>query len=77
MNLISYKFNVFFEGNTSTMDKGFDGTTSTPSGIALAFYDALWAYDGWYVNLFIITNLILDKIIMMPINYICNCTLNI
>ena len=29
------------------MKTGFQGTISSGSGIALAFYDALWAYDGW------------------------------
>ncbi|XP_052063177.1 b(0,+)-type amino acid transporter 1-like [Mytilus californianus] len=35
------------QGNTATMKSGFDGTIGTASGVALAFYDALWAYDGW------------------------------
>ncbi|XP_076111590.1 b(0,+)-type amino acid transporter 1-like [Mytilus galloprovincialis] len=35
------------QGHTATMKSGFDGTIGTASGVALAFYDALWAYDGW------------------------------
>ena len=34
-------------GNVSSLHSGFDGTTKSPSRIALAFYDAMWAYDGW------------------------------
>ncbi|OWF53532.1 b(0,+)-type amino acid transporter 1-like [Mizuhopecten yessoensis] len=34
-------------GETATMQKGFAGSTGSASSIALAFYDALWAYDGW------------------------------
>ncbi|XP_061163493.1 b(0,+)-type amino acid transporter 1-like [Saccostrea echinata] len=30
-----------------TFQNGFEDSTNSPSGIALAFYDALWAYDGW------------------------------
>ncbi|KAJ8303319.1 hypothetical protein KUTeg_019715 [Tegillarca granosa] len=26
---------------------GFEGTTNSPAKVALAFYDCLWAYDGW------------------------------
>ncbi|XP_035827654.1 b(0,+)-type amino acid transporter 1-like [Aplysia californica] len=35
------------EGNTKELNTGFTGSTTDPSTIALAFYDALWAYDGW------------------------------
>ncbi|KAK6185293.1 hypothetical protein SNE40_007559 [Patella caerulea] len=35
------------QGNTSVISSGFEGTTDSPFIIALAFYDALWAYDGW------------------------------
>lgn len=35
------------KGNTSNLDKGFEGTLSDPGNIALAFYSGLWAYDGW------------------------------
>ncbi|KAK7114590.1 hypothetical protein V1264_000628 [Littorina saxatilis] len=36
-----------FKGKTSNLNKGFEGSATSPSVIALAFYDALWAYDGW------------------------------
>ncbi|XP_046549202.1 b(0,+)-type amino acid transporter 1-like [Haliotis rubra] len=35
------------QGNTAVLATGFTGSTTSPSVIALAFYGALWAYDGW------------------------------
>ncbi|KAJ2942117.1 hypothetical protein O0L34_g11033 [Tuta absoluta] len=34
-------------GNTENLSKGFEGSTSSPGGIALALYSGLWAFDGW------------------------------
>lgn len=34
-------------GNTDNLKSGFEGTTTKPGHIALAFYNGLWAYDGW------------------------------
>ncbi|XP_058125741.1 b(0,+)-type amino acid transporter 1-like [Anopheles ziemanni] len=34
-------------GNTENLAGGFEGTHSSPGYIALAFYNGLWAYDGW------------------------------
>jgi len=34
-------------GETETLNEGFEGTEKSLSMIALAFYDGLWAYDGW------------------------------
>lgn len=34
-------------GNMENLNSGFDGTTSNPGHIALAFFNGLWAYDGW------------------------------
>lgn len=34
-------------GNTDNLQSGFDGTTTNPGHIALAFYNGLWAFDGW------------------------------
>lgn len=36
-----------FVGNTEHLNKGFEGSTFSPGGIALALYSGLWAYDGW------------------------------
>uniref|UniRef100_A0A182Y1A9 b(0,+)-type amino acid transporter 1 n=1 Tax=Anopheles stephensi TaxID=30069 RepID=A0A182Y1A9_ANOST len=34
-------------GNTENLAGGFQGTNTSPGHIALAFYNGLWAYDGW------------------------------
>lgn len=34
-------------GHTENLASGFQGTTTSPGHIALAFYNGLWAYDGW------------------------------
>lgn len=34
-------------GNTRNLQNGFIGTTTNPGEIALAFFNGLWAYDGW------------------------------
>lgn len=34
-------------GNSKNLSSGFEGTTSDIGKIALAFYNGLWAYDGW------------------------------
>lgn len=34
-------------GKTENLSRGFENTTTDPSKIALAFYNGLWAYDGW------------------------------
>lgn len=35
------------QGNTEYLLEGFQDTSRDVSSIALAFYDGLWAYDGW------------------------------
>ena len=40
-------FVMMSKGHTEHIRSGFEGTSSDPSAIALAFYDGLWAYDGW------------------------------
>ncbi|CAF4021696.1 unnamed protein product [Rotaria sordida] len=35
------------QGHTKYLQNGFDGTTTKPLNVALAFYSGLWAYDGW------------------------------
>lgn len=34
-------------GKTENLENMFEGTTSNPGLLALAFYNGLWAYDGW------------------------------
>ena len=45
--LTCHLFLYISTGHTSSLQSGFEGTTNSPSNIALAFYDAMWAYDGW------------------------------
>ena len=36
-------------GNTNqSLTRGFEGSTTDISTIALAFYSGLWSYSGWY-----------------------------
>nr|XP_022344421.1 b(0,+)-type amino acid transporter 1-like isoform X2 [Crassostrea virginica] len=53
------------KGEVETLQKGFEGTTSSPSSVALAFYDALWAYDGWN-NLNYITEELKNPYVNLP-----------
>jgi len=34
-------------GNTANLQNAFDGSASSFSAIAVAFYSGLWSYDGW------------------------------
>ena len=34
-------------GHTEHLATGFEGSTTSVSEIATAFYSGLWAYDGW------------------------------
>ncbi|XP_038556748.1 b(0,+)-type amino acid transporter 1 isoform X2 [Micropterus salmoides] len=38
---------VMAQGKTETLSNAFDGTSSSVGAIGLAFYNGLWAYDGW------------------------------
>ncbi|KAH3777179.1 b(0,+)-type amino acid transporter 1-like isoform X2 [Dreissena polymorpha] len=35
------------QGGHTELQDGFKGTTGSVSSVALSFYDAMWAYDGW------------------------------
>lgn len=37
----------FLAGSTEYLKEGFEGSETSAAMIALAFYDGLWAYDGW------------------------------
>jgi hypothetical protein len=39
--------NYCFLGNTENLSKGFDGSSTSPDKVALAFYGCLWSYGGW------------------------------
>jgi L-type amino acid transporter 9 len=34
-------------GNTKNLSQGFEGSTTSPEHLALAFYGCLWSYGGW------------------------------
>ncbi|XP_059476112.1 b(0,+)-type amino acid transporter 1-like [Neocloeon triangulifer] len=38
---------ALINGQTQNLSKGFEGSSTDPKSIALAFYSGLWAYDGW------------------------------
>ncbi|ESO98442.1 hypothetical protein LOTGIDRAFT_159249 [Lottia gigantea] len=41
-------FYMMATGHTKYISEGFEGTEETePAALALAFYNGLWAYDGW------------------------------
>lgn len=39
--------NIFFAGFTDSFDNSFHKTTSNIGLVGFAFYNGLWAYDGW------------------------------
>ncbi|XP_062609613.1 b(0,+)-type amino acid transporter 1-like [Saccostrea cucullata] len=53
------------KGEVETLQTGFEGSTNSPSAVALAFYDALWAYDGWN-NLNYITEELKNPYVNLP-----------
>ncbi|XP_055955289.1 b(0,+)-type amino acid transporter 1 [Patella vulgata] len=71
-------------GSTTYISEGFEGTTQNPSVLALAFYNGLWAYDGWN-NLNFVTeelknpqrNLPLSIGLGIPLTTICYILVNI
>ncbi|XP_060564444.1 b(0,+)-type amino acid transporter 1-like isoform X3 [Ruditapes philippinarum] len=72
------------QGYTEHLETGFEDTTESVSMVALAFYDGLWAYDGWN-NLNYVTEEIrqpyknLPRAIMIgiPLVTICYICINI
>ena len=49
-----------FLGRFENFKAPFEGTTTNPGHIALAFYSGLFSYAGWYIiNPFFVTQLIL------------------
>ncbi len=35
------------QGKLQNLSTGFEGSVTSPGKIAIAFYNGLWAYDGW------------------------------
>lgn len=45
---------LLVQGNITHLSTGFQGTSASAATIALAFYNGLWAFDGWNsVNFFV------------------------
>ncbi|KAM3958858.1 b(0,+)-type amino acid transporter 1 [Aphomia sociella] len=54
-------------GNTGHLNKGFEGSTTSPGGIALALYSGLWAYDGWN-SVTVVTEEIINPAVNVPLS---------
>ncbi|KPI95265.1 B(0,+)-type amino acid transporter 1 [Papilio xuthus] len=55
------------KGNTYNLSKGFEGSTTSPGGIALALYSGLWAYDGWN-SVTVVTEEIINPGVNVPLS---------
>ncbi|XP_076011933.1 b(0,+)-type amino acid transporter 1 [Genypterus blacodes] len=72
------------QGKTETLSNAFEGSSVSVGGIGLAFYNGLWAYDGWNQLNFITEelknpyrNLPLAIIIGIPLVSVCYVMVNI
>ncbi|XP_049877583.1 b(0,+)-type amino acid transporter 1-like isoform X2 [Pectinophora gossypiella] len=55
------------KGNTAHLQKGFEGSTTSAGGIALALYSGLWAYDGWN-SVTVVTEEIINPGVNVPLS---------
>ncbi|XP_037553457.1 b(0,+)-type amino acid transporter 1, partial [Nematolebias whitei] len=72
------------QGNTENLSNAFEGSTTSVGAIGLAFYNGLWAYDGWNQLNFITEelkdphrNLPLAIIIGIPLVTVCYVLINV
>ncbi|XP_038610636.1 B(0,+)-type amino acid transporter 1 [Tachyglossus aculeatus] len=72
------------QGNTKTFENSFDDTKVSLGAISLAFYNGLWAYDGWNQLNYITEelknpyrNLPLSIIIGIPLVTVCYVLINV
>ncbi|XP_035484255.2 b(0,+)-type amino acid transporter 1 isoform X1 [Scophthalmus maximus] len=72
------------QGNTVTLSNAFNGTSSSFGAYGLAFYNGLWAYDGWNQLNFITEelkdpyrNLPLAILIGIPLVSVCYMLVNV
>ncbi|XP_063109461.1 b(0,+)-type amino acid transporter 1 isoform X4 [Cavia porcellus] len=72
------------QGNTKNFENSFAGTPASVGGISLAFYNGLWAYDGWNQLNYITEelrnpyrNLPLAIIIGIPLVTVCYILMNV
>ncbi|KAM3876935.1 b(0,+)-type amino acid transporter 1 [Diretmus argenteus] len=72
------------QGNTETLSNTFEGSSTSVGAIGLAFYNGLWAYDGWNQLNFITEelkdpyrNLPLAILIGIPLVSVCYVLVNV
>ncbi|KAM4825208.1 B(0,+)-type amino acid transporter 1 isoform 1-T1 [Thomomys bottae] len=72
------------QGNTKNFENSFSGTQTSVGAISLAFYNGLWAYDGWNQLNYITEelrnpyrNLPLAIIVGIPLVMVCYILMNI
>ncbi|XP_039990664.1 b(0,+)-type amino acid transporter 1 [Xiphias gladius] len=72
------------QGNTENFSHAFDGRSASVGAIGLAFYNGLWAYDGWNQLNFIteelkdpFRNLPLAILIAIPLVSLCYVLVNV
>ncbi|XP_010794700.1 b(0,+)-type amino acid transporter 1 [Notothenia coriiceps] len=72
------------QGNTENLSNAFEGSSTSVGTIGLAFYNGLWAYDGWNQLNFIteelkdpFRNLPLAIIIGIPLVSVCYVLVNV
>ncbi|XP_020671622.3 B(0,+)-type amino acid transporter 1 [Pogona vitticeps] len=72
------------KGNTDNFNNSFDGPPLSVGGVSLAFYQGLWAYDGWNQLNYITEelkdpyrNLPLSIIIGIPLVTVCYILINV
>ncbi|KAF7211852.1 solute carrier family 7 member 9, partial [Nothobranchius furzeri] len=72
------------QGNTENLTNAFEGSSASVGAIGLAFYNGLWAYDGWNQLNFIteelkdpFRNLPLAIIIGIPLVTVCYVLVNV
>eukprot|EP00064_Thunnus_orientalis_P012228 superscaffoldBa00001851_g12262 len=75
---------ILAQGKSKTLSNAFDGTSSSVGTIGLAFYNGLWAYDGWNQLNFIteelkdpFRNLPLAILIGIPLVSVCYVLVNV
>ncbi|XP_003416376.1 B(0,+)-type amino acid transporter 1 [Loxodonta africana] len=72
------------QGNTKNFENSFEGTKISVGAISLAFYNGLWAYDGWNQLNYIteelrnpFRNLPLSIVIGIPLVAVCYILMNV